>query len=63
VNCAEPSLFSSISPKGGISIVEDGEAVHGAQMQVAEHVAGREAGDQEVFGVVAGRIATKAGIA
>jgi hypothetical protein len=48
---------------GGVLIVEDTYLIRGAQVQISEHVTSGKAGNQKLFWIVTGRIATKAGIA
>ncbi len=49
--------------KGCILVIKDGHLICRTQMQIPEHVTGGKAGDQKLFRIVAGSIATKARIA
>ena len=50
-------------PRSRVAVVEDGHVVCRAEMQIPEHVTGRKTGDQKLFRIVAGLIATESGIA
>ena len=47
---------------GLILIGRDDDAIDGAAVQIRQHVAGREAGEQEFLGIVAGPIAAEMGV-